>query len=47
MRLAAKLKVNFAFPTQTIHFEGEAATTGARGGEDNEESMKFGGIGRF
>ena len=24
IRLAAKLKVNFAFPTQTIHFEGES-----------------------
>jgi MscS family membrane protein len=27
MRLAAKLKVNFAFPTQTIHFEGDAQPT--------------------
>jgi MscS family membrane protein len=38
MRLAAKLKVNFAFPTQTIHFEGE--TTVAPGQKEAERIMR-------
>ena len=38
MRLAAKLKVNFAFPTQTIHFEGE--TPPAPGQKEAEQIMR-------
>jgi len=33
MRLAAKLKVSFAFPTQTIHFEEGSATPGQKEAE--------------
>jgi MscS family membrane protein len=38
MRLAAKLKVNFAFPTQTIHFEAEGP--GAPGQKEAEQIMR-------
>jgi MscS family membrane protein len=38
MRLAARLKVNFAFPTQTIHFEGEGRA--APGQKEAEQIMR-------